>query len=61
MMGIGDSGNDLSMLEKVGYPYAMANGSDIVKKTAKYHTTRYNQNGLGMAITDYLFRTKNLR
>lgn len=57
-MGIGDSTNDLTMLEVVNYSYAMANAKEKVKKTAKYHTSDVLQNGLGEALHDYLYRMK---
>ncbi len=60
-MSIGDSANDETMLKIAGYSYAMANASKQVKEWAKYHTTAYNQNGVGMAIMDYLHRTKKNR
>ncbi len=35
VMAIGDNLNDLSMLEKVGYPVAMENGAEEVKKNSE--------------------------
>ncbi|TCG11667.1 Cof-type HAD-IIB family hydrolase [Mycoplasma todarodis] len=61
VMSIGDSANDETMLKLAGYSYAMANAPKIVKEWAKYNTTAYNQNGVGMAIMDYLHRTKKDR
>ncbi len=61
VMSIGDSANDETMLKLAGYSYAMANAPQLVKTWAKYHTSAYNQNGVGMAIMDYLHRTKKDR
>lgn len=58
VMAIGDSPNDWSMLSIAGYSYAMANASQETKKQAKFHTAACDQNGLGMAIIDYLHRIK---
>ncbi len=46
VMAIGDNLNDLSMLEKVGYPVAMENGAEEVKKIAKYVTEDQLKMGL---------------
>ncbi|WP_036436587.1 Cof-type HAD-IIB family hydrolase [Mycoplasma elephantis] len=58
VMAIGDSANDISMLEYAGYSYAMDNSPKNVKDAAKYHTCDVNQEGLYMAIVDYLHRKK---
>ena len=60
IMTIGDSNNDISMLKLTEYSYAMANANQNVKANAKYHTSAVEQNGLGEAILDYLYRSKNL-
>ncbi|QJR43886.1 Cof-type HAD-IIB family hydrolase [Mycoplasma miroungirhinis] len=52
----GDSKNDVDMLKICGYSYAMANSPQVVKLQAKYHTSSVEQNGLGEAIIDYLYR-----
>ena len=57
-MAIGDSANDWSMLEIAGYSYAMANASKETKARAKYHTSAVEQNGLGEAIQDFVYRNK---
>ncbi len=57
-MGIGDSANDIGMFEEVGHSYAMANSPDNIKKLTDHHTAAVEQNGLGMAIVDYLYREK---
>ncbi|ATP59802.1 Cof-type HAD-IIB family hydrolase [Mesomycoplasma dispar] len=58
VMTIGDSPNDVSMLERTKFSYAMANGYEAVKKTANFHTSACDQEGLIYAIKDFLYRTK---
>ena len=53
VMAIGDNLNDLSMLEKVGYPVAMENGAEEVKKM-KYVTDTNENSGVGKAIMKLL-------
>lgn len=55
-MAVGDSENDISMLSLVGYSYAMANSNKYVKIFAKYHTSAFDQEGVVMAIKDFLYR-----
>lgn len=45
-MAFGDGGNDLEMLAYCGESYAMANGSDQVKKTAKYICPSNDEDGV---------------
>lgn len=56
VMAVGDSENDISMLSLVGYSYAMANSNKYVKIFAKYHTSAFDQEGVVMAIKDFLYR-----
>lgn len=58
IMAIGDSANDVTMLKKVKFSYAMANASDEVKKIANYHTSSAKQGGLGEAIVDFMYKKK---
>lgn len=60
-MAIGDSANDISMLQLTPYSYAMANAHAEVKKIAKLNTCACDQEGVVMAIKDYLYRTKNFK
>ena len=57
-MGVGDSANDLPMFKVVKHSYAMANGTNLVKKSAIHHTSSVEQNGLGEAIIDFMYREK---
>lgn len=50
VMAIGDNLNDVSMLERVGYPVAMDNATEEVKQVAKYVTETNEQSGVGKAI-----------
>ncbi|TDV24361.1 hypothetical protein BCF59_0323 [Mycoplasmopsis mustelae] len=57
VMAIGDSQNDISMFEIVGYSYAMENTDAYSRQFAKYFTSSVEQNGLAEAIDDYLYRS----
>lgn len=57
-MGIGDSSNDIPMFQVVKHSYAMANGGTHVKEEANHHTSSVEQNGLGEAIIDFMYREK---
>ncbi|VEU70391.1 Cof-type HAD-IIB family hydrolase [Mycoplasmopsis glycophila] len=57
VMGIGDSPNDISMLDVVGYSYAMENADPVTKSHSKYYTSTVDQFGLAEAIDDYLYRS----
>ena len=58
VMTIGDSANDHSMFAVTDYAYAMGNANDITKSVAKLHTSAVDQNGLGEAILDFMFRKR---
>lgn len=49
-IAIGDSENDLEMLQVVGMPVAMGNANDTVKAIAKYITTSNAEDGVAKAI-----------
>jgi Cof subfamily protein (haloacid dehalogenase superfamily) len=53
-MAIGDSGNDISMLEVVSDSFAMGNANDLVKAHAKYVTDTNDKNGVAKAIYRFL-------
>ena len=57
-MAIGDSANDWSMMEKAEFSYAMDNAPAETKRKAKYYTSAVEQNGLGEAIIDFMFRNR---
>lgn len=55
VMCFGDGENDCSMLEFADYSFAMANGTDLVKSTAKYVTDTNDNAGVAKAISKYVF------
>ncbi|TBW67837.1 HAD hydrolase family protein, partial [Staphylococcus lugdunensis] len=60
VVAIGDNLNDISMLERVGYPVAMNNATDEVKHIAKYVTDTNENSGVGKAIMKILKEENNL-
>ena len=54
VMCIGDSENDLSMIEFAGVGVAMANALDSVKATADYITDTNNNSGVAKAIEHFV-------
>ena len=55
VMCFGDGENDCSMLDFADYSFAMANGTDLVKSTAKYITDTNDNAGVAKAINKYVF------
>lgn len=53
-MAIGDSNNDLSMFEKVGYSVAMGNAKDDIKAVCTTTTLTNDENGVAHAIYRYM-------
>lgn len=51
--GIGDSVNDLDMLEFVGHGIAMGNGSQAAKDAAEYVTASLHEDGIFHALKHY--------
>jgi hydroxymethylpyrimidine pyrophosphatase-like HAD family hydrolase len=45
-VAFGDALNDLEMLKQIEHSFAMGNGMDQVKHTAKYITTRVDEDGI---------------
>ena len=60
-MTIGDSANDEIMLLESNYSYAMGNAPSSIKQIAKFQTKDVTQNGLGIAIRDYISRTSGYK
>ena len=54
LMAFGDGQNDLTMLELAGESYAMANGIEAVKAVAKHQALSNDENGVLVAIENYL-------
>lgn len=55
IMCFGDGENDCSMLQFADYSFAMANGTALVKSTAKYVTDTNDNGGVAKAINKYVF------
>ena len=55
IMCFGDGENDCSMLSFANYSFAMANGNDIAKSTAKFVTDTNDNYGVAKAIGKYVF------
>ena len=53
-MAVGDSENDLSMINAAGIGVAMGNASDDVKAIANYITASNNEDGVGKAIQKFI-------
>ena len=53
-MAVGDSENDLSMINAAGIGVAMGNASDDVKSIANYITTSNEEDGVGEAIKRFI-------
>ena len=51
---LGDSDNDLSMLQAAKYAIAMGNANDLIKGAATYITDTCENHGLAKAIRDYI-------
>ena len=54
VMCIGDSENDLSMLQFAGIGVAMGNGLDLIKKEADYITDSNEEDGVAKAIEHFV-------
>lgn len=53
-VAIGDSANDLSMLQIVGYPVVMTNANEKYKKHGKWIAPNNNEHGVAQTIEYYL-------
>ncbi len=58
IMCIGDSGNDLSMLEEAGLAVVMGNASDNIKKYGDFITDTNDNSGVAKAINKFILNTK---
>jgi Cof subfamily protein (haloacid dehalogenase superfamily) len=54
IMCFGDGENDCSMLEFADFSFAMANGTDLVKSTAKYMADTNDNGGVAKAVRKYV-------
>ena len=55
VMCFGDGENDCPMLEYADYSFAMENGTDLAKSTAKFTTDTNDNGGVAKAIKKYVF------
>lgn len=59
IMAIGDSENDLSMLNIAGLSIAMGNGSDKIKDKVDYITDTNDNDGVAKAIEKFILESEN--
>ncbi len=52
-LAFGDNGNDISMLQEVGFGYVMANAEDYVKAISTFHTSANTEGGVAQIINQY--------
>lgn len=58
VMTVGDSENDLSMIEAVENSVAMGNASDLIKKKAKYMTKTNDESGVSYIIEKVVMKNE---
>ena len=51
---VGDSDNDISMIEAARYGIAMGNATEGVKKVSQYITANYDSLGFAKAVYEYV-------
>ena len=56
---IGDSDNDISMIEDANYGIAVGNATEGVKKAAQYITANYDSLGFAKAVYEYIIPLVN--
>ncbi|MEG0829965.1 MAG: HAD family hydrolase [Anaerovoracaceae bacterium] len=54
MMAVGDSPNDIAMMEMAGLPVAVLNAKDEVKKIAAFVTTSNEEDGVAVAVNKFV-------
>ena len=54
VMAFGDNDNDREMLREAGWPVAMANGSDGLKRIARIVAPDCNDSGVGRVVEEYV-------
>lgn len=59
VMAMGDSDNDIAMLEAAGVSVAMGDSPAYVKAAARYETTSSDENGVGLAIARFVCGEEN--
>ena len=53
VIAVGDSGNDISMLEISGMPVAVENANDEVKLISKFQSSNNNEDALKVIIENF--------
>lgn len=56
MMAIGDSPNDMAMMQLAGMPVAVGNAKDEVKAIAKYVTASNHEDGVARAVEKFVLK-----
>ncbi|MUV39033.1 5-amino-6-(5-phospho-D-ribitylamino)uracil phosphatase [Lentibacillus sp. JNUCC-1] len=56
VMAVGDSLNDMKMIQEAGLGVAMKNGQEAIKKAADYMTDTNNQDGVAKAIETFVLK-----
>jgi Cof subfamily protein (haloacid dehalogenase superfamily) len=59
-MAIGDSFNDVSMFNRVGFPVAMGNATDELKQHCVFTTKTNNESGVAHAIYHFMDLKKKI-
>lgn len=54
VMAVGDSGNDIEMLQFAGYSVAMGNSTPDAMEAAKYRTASNQEDGVALAIQKFI-------
>ncbi|MDN4753187.1 Cof-type HAD-IIB family hydrolase [Porphyromonadaceae bacterium W3.11] len=60
VIAVGDSHNDLSMMEIAGVGVAMANASEAIKRSADYITKSNNEDGIFHFLNKYILNAKEI-
>lgn len=56
VMAFGDANNDIEMLQYAEYGFAMENGSDVCKKSAKYIAPSNANDGVAVSVEKYVLK-----
>lgn len=54
IMALGDSGNDISLLERAAFPVAMGNATQELKDIAKFVTASNQEDGVALALEKFV-------
>ncbi len=57
MLTIGDNNNDIEMVQKAGYGFAMQNAIPALKKVAKFHARSNEEEGV-LDVIDLVLQSK---